>query len=263
MSRTILDHRPKMAQSKLSRISHVVMVCSAKGGVGKTTVAAGIAMGLSNVGRKVGLLDLDLQGTSMGRMLRIEGPMSGDRFGLNPLTRDGIKVMSISMQTGGETLPVRGQASEDLVAGLLSQVNWGELDYLIVDMPPGMGEELLSFLRMAWPSPGALLVTTPSALSVEVVRRLASLLREEKVKLLGLVENMSYFSCRCGEIIRPFGSGSESELIGLELLARLPIDPDLERAFSRGSSLLDAKLLGKELVQLARIVDQRAHLSAV
>jgi len=257
-----VDPRFEMATERLRKIGRVILVCSTKGGVGKSTVAAGLALGLSEIGRKVGLLDLDVHGTSLGRILNVRAPLRGDRSGIRPTLAQGIKVMSVYSQIGGEPVPVMGSELESLVIGLLSQTNWGELDYLVVDMPPGMGGELMAVLRVAAPVSEALLVTTPSKMSLEVVRRMVSLLKGERVTMLGVVQSMSYVSCTSGEVIRPFGRISDEEgsaLDGIEMLAELPIDPDLERVLEEGLGVMEAPLLRGEFVKLSRLVDEHSR----
>jgi len=257
MNQPVGDPRIGMASDRLAQIRTVILVCSAKGGVGKSTVAAGLALSFSRLGKKVGLLDLDVQGTSLSQVLNVQGVPAGGRSGLSPCVVDGVKVVSVSTYAGEETLPVRGEALEGLIMGLLSQVNWGGLEYLLVDMPPGMGEELMTLIKMVGPKAWALLVTTGSRMSVSVVSRMASLLKAERVKILGVVQNMSYVTCKCGEVMRPFGTADLDELGRITadgLVFELPIDPGLEEALQR-RRILDAPELGKGLKHMAQAID--------
>lgn len=261
MSRMEPDPRVHLAARALDGIDRMIMVCSVKGGVGKSTVATGLSLGLSELGRRVGLMDLDVTGTSLRKIMRVSGGARGDRRGIVPVTVGGVKVMSTAIGVREETLPVVGSEAESLALSFLSVVNWGELDYLIADMPPGMGDELMALLRLARPKATALLVTTPSVLSLSVVGKLASFLRDEGVPITGTIENMSYVTCKCGNVLRPFGEirDEDARRTGLgRTIAKLPIDPELEATLSRGLSVLDAPILGPEFRRLARLVDGRA-----
>jgi|GEM_PF-549885 len=253
-----LDPRVRMAKQALADVGRVIMVCSVKGGVGKSTVAVGLASGLSRMGRKVGLVDLDFRATPIKRMTGVSGNRRGNRTGIVPLIADGVKVMSAATEVGEQALPVGGSEAESLVVGFLSVVNWGRLDYLVADMPPGMGDELMALLRLAGSRATALLVTTPSVLSLDAVLRLVSLLREEGVGIVGLVENMSYITCDCGNILRPFGEIDESRLREAGLarpMAKLPIDPEVEKSVCQGLGVLDTPVLGEGIRRLALLVD--------
>lgn len=265
MNRETSDPRVRMAKQALGDMRRVVIVCSVKGGVGKSTVAVGLALGLSRMGREVGLVDLDFKGASIRRMTGVSGKRMGNRTGIVPLNAGGVKVMSAAMEVGERALPVGGSGAESLAVGFLSVVNWGRLDYLIVDMPPGMGDELMTLLRLTGDKARALLVTTPSVLSLDAVLRLVSFLREEGVEIIGLVENMSYVRCDRGSILKPFGEIDEGRLREAGLarpVAKLPIDPEVERAVCQGLSVLDTPFLGEGLRRLALLVDGSAESSS-
>jgi len=265
MSGGASDPRVRMATQALGDIGRVIIVCSVKGGVGKSTVAVGLASGLSRIGRTVGLVDLDFKATPIKRMTGVSGNRRGNRSGIVPFIADGVKIMSAATEVGERALPVGGGEAESLVVGFLSVVNWGRLDYLVADMPPGMGDELMALLRLAGSKAVALLVTTPSVLSLDAVVKLVAFLRGEGVGIVGLVENMSYVTCDCGNILRPFGEIDERRLreAGLgQPVVKLPIDPEVEKSLCRGLSVLDTPVLGEGLRRLAVLVDGSGHSSS-
>lgn len=252
----MLDPRYAMAREKLSRVARVLLVCSGKGGVGKSVVAASLALALADKGRRVGLLDLDLHGPSAPIILglrRVE--LRGSREGLKPVSAQGVEVMSIAFYAGEGAIAVRGEAKEGLVLNMLAETCWSPLDYLVVDMPPGMGEVTIAAVRVLGEGAGALIVTTPSSLAILVVKRLIDLLRSEQVPVIGVVENMAYMDVE-GRRIEVFGPSRAGEL-GLPLLGRIPLDPDLETALSRGKGPKAARSFWRAIMDIARRVEEK------
>lgn len=227
--------------ARFNRIGHVIAVVSGKGGVGKSTVSSLLAVTLRRKGFKVGVLDADITGPSIPRMLlRDEERPVGTPLGILPVESEGgIKVMSINLllEDPNQAVIWRGP----LIAGAIQQfwrdVAWGELDYLIVDLPPGTSDASLTVMQ-SMPVNGVALVTTPQALAGMVVRKAAAMAEQLNIPIVGLIENMSYFECpHCGERTELFGPSVAAEVarrMGIPLLGRLPIDPAIAELADRG-----------------------------
>jgi len=230
---------------RLSRIRHKVMVLSGKGGVGKSTVAVNIARALAEAGRRVGLLDVDVHGPSVPRMLGLEGQSVGVRDGtLVPVTVGGLKVISIGFMLPERDAAViwRGPMKMNVIRQFLSDVEWGDLDYLIIDSPPGTGDEPLSVAQLVEGADGAVLVTTPQEVALADVRRSINFCRQLGLPVLGVVENMSGFACpKCGEVTPVFGAGGGERMareMGVPFLGRIPIDPKIVEACDAGTPFI-------------------------
>jgi ATP-binding protein involved in chromosome partitioning len=213
---------------------------SGKGGVGKSTVTAGIALELAKSGYKVGVLDADVSGPNMPHLLNIETKkMVGDANGLLPVEAAyGIEVASVESIITSSDSPVvwRGPMRSSLVNQFLADVQWGPLDYLLVDLPPGTGDEPLSIMQTI-PLSGLVIVSTPSNLSILDVSKIVNMARMLKTRILGVVENMAYFECPgCHDKVYPFGEDTVKRLCekyGLTLLGSIPMD-----AANRGSDVI-------------------------
>ncbi len=207
--------------------SKVFLVGSGKGGVGKSIVSSLVALELASRGTKVGLLDADVHGSSVPTILGVNKVISVGRMGFHPIEFESVKIMSLGLITEDEVVPLRGERKSGVIAWLLSMTNWGDLDYLVVDLPPGTGDEVLSTLRL---TDGlvrrSLAVSTPSAVAIRVARKYVSLMREEKVDVIGVI-NMAYSLDGTSSL---FG---EAEDLGVSKVFRLPIDPGVEE-FIRG-----------------------------
>lgn len=230
---------------RLGRIKKRFIVLSGKGGVGKSTVAVNIASALAAQGKRVGLLDADLHGPSVPTMLNLAGcipAMEGGR--LIPITAGGVKVMSLGLLFHEPDMAViwRGPRKAGVLKQLIEDVDWGELDFLVVDCPPGTGDEPLSVCQILAPADGAIIVTTPQELALADVRRSVNFCREIKMPVLGIVENMSGYVCRnCGamtEIFKEGGGERMAEDMGVPFLGRIPIDPQIVTAGDAGLSYL-------------------------
>lgn len=233
---------PKQGSAEAyNRVKHVVAVVSGKGGVGKSSVSALLAVSLRKRGYNVGVLDADITGPSIPKMLLQdhEHPHTSP-LGIIPVeTASGIKVMSINLLLADPNQAVIWRGP--LIAGAIKQfwgdVYWGELDYLIVDLPPGTSDASLTVMQ-SLPLNGILLVTTPQSLAAMVVRKAASMAGQLNIPLLGIVENMSYAQCKCGEKIEVFGPSHAAELaaeMDVPLLAQLPIDPAIAALGDNGA----------------------------
>ncbi len=215
------------ARRKVDQIGSVVMVGSGKGGVGKSFVASGLALSLAGMARRTGVLDVDIHGASLPSYLRVRPPLRTGRRGIEPKRSGGVKVMSVALFTGQNPVPMRGDAKESLITQLVALTDWGPLDYLVVDLPPSMGDELLSAFRLFGGKSRFLLVTTPSPNALSVVARLRRLIASERIPLEGVVLNMAYASERRGRSY-PFGvadASSVRKVLRADVIAELPLEP--------------------------------------
>ena len=201
----------KMIEDNLGRIGRKILVMSGKGGVGKSTVAAYLALLLSKKGKKVGLLDVDLHGPSIPRLMNIQGGLDMPEEGVVRPYRfsDNLSVVSVEMVLGDKDTAViwRGPLKISAIRQFISDIDWGDLDYLIVDAPPGTGDEPLTVAQTI-PDAEALIITTPQEISLADVRKSINFCKQVNMKITGVVENMSCFVCpHCGKKISIFGSG--------------------------------------------------------
>lgn len=228
-------------QATLCRIQKKIVVLSGKGGVGKSTVAVNLATALALNGQRVGLLDVDIHGPSVPTMLGLEHEtLKGNEGELSPVEFGGLKVMSIGflLQNPDDAVIWRGPMKMGVIKQFLTDVHWGDLDYLIVDAPPGTGDEPLSLCQLIQPLDGAIIVTTPQRVAAIDVRKSISFCRRLDVPVLGVVENMSGFVCpKCGEItqILPAGGG---RIIASDMkvpyLGAIPMDPAIAQSGDSG-----------------------------
>ena len=227
--------------SRLCRIRRKVVVLSGKGGVGKSTIAVNLAAALAQSGSRVGLLDVDVHGPSIPTMLGLEGrAIHGSKEGLIPAEVEGIKVMSLGLLLRDQDAAViwRGPMKMNIIRQFLKDVAWGDLDYLIIDSPPGTGDEPLSVCQLIGSLDGAVIVTTPQRVAVVDVRRSITFCRELGIPVLGVVENMSGFACpKCGEvtqILRSGGGERIAEDMKVPFLGSIPMDPRIADACDAG-----------------------------
>lgn len=236
-------------------ISKVIGVMSGKGGVGKSSITALAAVALARKGFKVGILDADITGPSMPRMFGLKGRLATDDDRIIPaVTRKlGIEVVSLNLLMDEEGDPViwRGPILAGVVMQFWNDVNWGKLDYLLIDMPPGTGDIPLSLMQSV-PLDGLVMVTTPQGLAKLIVGKSVRMAETMNVPMLGTVQNMSYIKCPCCDtVIRPFGDGGDASALP-QPLVRLPIDPRLtELADSGDIELAEAA----ELPAIAEIME--------
>ncbi len=219
------------AQNAKSNVKHVIAVVSGKGGVGKSTVTSLLAVAMRKLGYSVGILDADLTGPSIPQAFGLHEPAAGSDDGILPaVTKDGIKVMSVNLLLPDAADPVvwRGPVLAGAVKQFWSDVIWGDVDYLFVDLPPGTGDVPLTVFQ-SLPVNGVVLVTSPQALVSMIVEKAVRMARMMNVPVYGFVENYSYLACPdCGKHIEVFGKSKLNELAlqySLPVLARLPIDP--------------------------------------
>jgi len=219
----------------LKNIKHIVLVLSGKGGVGKSTVATNLAMTFATRGREVGLLDVDIHGPDIPMMLGIQDMrLGGDGKKIDPVVvPPNLKVVSMGFLLSNRDTPViwRGPLKIKAIEQFLFDVDWGELDFLIVDLPPGTGDEALSVAQMVPESDGAIIITTPQDVALLDSRKAVNFVRTLKLPVIGIVENMSGLKCpECGHEIQLFKTGGGEKAakeMGVPFLGRIPIDPEI------------------------------------
>jgi ATP-binding protein involved in chromosome partitioning len=233
-------------QDNISRIKHKMIVLSGKGGVGKSTVATNIAIALSLKGQKVGLMDVDIHGPSIPKMLGLEGQtLKGTETGLAPIVyTDNLRVISIGfiLRTQDDAVIWRAPLKHKLIRDFLTDVKWGELDYLVVDSPPGTGDEPLSVVQLLGDADGAIVVTTPQDVALTDVRKAITFCRQVNLPIIGVVENMSGFVCPyCGKTVDIFKRGGGQEMareMRVPFLGRIPLDPKIVETGDSGKPYL-------------------------
>ena len=227
---------------QLGKIKHKVLVLSGKGGVGKSTVSANIAISLALAGKKVGLLDVDIHGPSIPRLLKLEdATVQSDGLKIQPATVGGnLKVMSVGfvIPDRDDAIIWRGPMKYSIIKQFIADVDWGELDYLIVDCPPGTGDEPLSVVQIMGKVDGAVVVTTPQDLSTYDVRKSINFCRKLDLNIIGVLENMSGFVCPCcgtkTDIFKSGGGEKMAQEMDVPFLGKIPIDPNIVEASDSG-----------------------------
>jgi len=244
----IMDKPPEpspdeQAKQSLTRIKNKIMVMSGKGGVGKSSVSVNLAIALAGKGFKVGLMDVDIHGPDIPRMLGLMGMMaSNSNRKLEPMRfSDNLSAVSIEslMPDKDDAVIWRGPMKHGVIRQFIGEVEWGDLDYLIIDSPPGTGDEPLTVAQLIKDA-RAIIVTTPQEIALADVRKSINFCRTVKMEILGLVENMSGYTCpHCGKSVDIFGSGGgerTATLAGLKLLGRIPFDPNIVKCGDAGIS---------------------------
>ena len=231
-----MDPRTTVINERLSRIGRIIAVSSGKGGVGKSLVATTLALTLARKGCKVGLFDLDFTSPSTHIILGAKDAQPKEEKGIVPPVVKGLAYMTLVYYSGDQATPLRGEDVSNALIELLSVTQWGELDFLVVDMPPGIGDAVLDLVRLVR-NIEFLIVTTPSLLAFETVKKQVTLLRDLKVPIIGVVENM--------KMNRAKNIEQETEKLGLKFLAEIPYDPKVEEAIGDEKKLLDTALAQK------------------
>ena len=227
-------------------IKHIIAVASGKGGVGKSTVSVNLALALSLAGHKVGMMDADIYGPSQPRMMGLTGqPRTNDGQTLEPMENYGVKCMSMGFLIPDDTPMIwRGPMVMSAIQQLLRDVNWGELDVLVVDMPPGTGDAQLTMAQQV-PLAGAVIVSTPQDISLLDARKGLNMFRKVEVPVLGIIENMSYFACpSCGhrsEIFSHGGARKEADRLGVDFLGEIPLDIEIRETSDGGHPIVVSK----------------------
>ncbi|MGD8718844.1 MAG: Mrp/NBP35 family ATP-binding protein [Candidatus Zixiibacteriota bacterium] len=231
---------------RMGLIRHKILVASGKGGVGKTTAAVNLSLALTDAGDKVGLLDADIHGPGVPLMLGMaDVKPTGDESGIYPEAySDKLVVMSMAFLLAGESDAViwRGPLKMAMIDNFLADINWGELDWLVADTPPGTGDEILSLTQRIKDVDGLIMVTTPQAAAVASARKSLTFAAKVGIPILGVVENMGPLSCpKCGEEIRLFGGGGGERVaaeFGVPFLGSVPFDPDVVSSADEGKPVL-------------------------
>jgi ATP-binding protein involved in chromosome partitioning len=263
-------HHPHPGQQQqgpqpLPGVKSIVAVGSGKGGVGKTTIAVNLALSLARLGHKVGLLDADVYGPNVPLMLGTsEAPQVAGENRIIPVERYGLRVISVGfLNPGDKPLIWRGPMLHSIMGQFLGQVEWGDLDYLIIDLPPGTGDVAISLIQTV-PLTGAIVVTTPSDVSLQDARKAIEMFRQVKVDLLGIVENMSHFVCpHCHHEIDIFSKGGGERTatqFGVPFLGRIELDPRIREGGDSGHPVTlegETSEHAKAMFAFARKVEER------
>jgi ATP-binding protein involved in chromosome partitioning len=258
------------APASIPGVSKIVAVGSGKGGVGKTTVAVNLALALSRLGQRVGLIDADIYGPNVPLMMgSSQQPRVGEGNIIVPNLTHGIKTISIGyISPGDKPMVMRGPMLHQIIRQFLQQVEWGELDYLIIDLPPGTGDVVISLVQTV-PLTGAVVVSTPSDVSLQDARKALEMFAQVNVDVLGIVENMSYFTCpHCGEVIDIFSKGGAertAQQFGIPFLGSIELIPAIREGGDKG---LPITLAGPKspaaaaFYEIAQKLQERAEAAA-
>jgi ATP-binding protein involved in chromosome partitioning len=259
---------PDSAKPPILGVQNLIAIGSGKGGVGKTTVSVNLAVALAQFGRSVGLLDADVYGPNVPLMMGVRATPHaiGDR--IQPIEKNGVRIMSMGfLNPGDKPLIWRGPMLHSVIQQFLRNVDWGELDYLLIDLPPGTGDVALSLIQTA-PLTGAVVVTTPSDVSLEDARKAVHMFSQVRVPILGMVENMSYMKCpHCGEQIDVFSTGGgrrTAKEMGVFFLGGLPLDPEVRIGGDSGHPVALAgehNPHARDFMALARELEKRVELA--
>jgi ATP-binding protein involved in chromosome partitioning len=245
----------------------VVAVGSGKGGVGKTTVAVNLAVALAKLGHRVGLIDADIYGPNVPMMMGVSRqPSIVGENRIEPLTAHGVKFISVGLiSPGDKPMVMRGPMLHQIIRQFLQQVEWGELDFLIVDLPPGTGDVVISLVQTV-PLTGAVVVSTPSDVSLQDARKALEMFHQVKVEVIGVVENMSHFTCpHCQQVIDIFSSGGAERTAaqyGLEFLGSVELDGAIRSGGDRGLPVTlagEESVVAKPFFEMAKKVAARAQ----
>jgi ATP-binding protein involved in chromosome partitioning len=245
-------------------VQNIIAVGSGKGGVGKSTVAVNLAISLSKLGYKVGLMDADVYGPNVPLMMGVRETPHAIGQRIQPLEAHGVRLMSMALlNPGDKPLVWRGPMLNSVIQQFLRNVDWGELDYLVIDLPPGTGDVQLTLIQTT-PLTGAIVVTTPSDVALEDARKAVNMFEQVREQVLGIVENMSYLEHN-GEKLYVFGKGGgakTAQLMKVDLLAEIPLDPMTREMGDSGrpiSTISEPNSQGDRFSDLARLVVERAE----
>jgi len=268
VERPNLERREKAKSKRIEGVKRVIAVGSGKGGVGKSTVAANLAVALNLTGLQVGLFDGDIYGPSISRMFGIDGLAPYvENNKMIPIQRFGLKLMSMGQLIEEET-PVlwRGPLIHKAYEQFFYDTNWAPLDVLVIDLPPGTGDAQLSAIQLL-NLDGAIIVTTPQDVSLIEVKKAINMFRQQNVEVFGVIENMSYFKCpHCGQVTEIFGKGGAQKLkdtMNVEILAQIPLVPPLSETGDQGIPLVltDREPEVKEIfINVARVIRSKLDL---
>ena len=257
------NEQPKLP---IAGVENIIAVGSGKGGVGKSTVAVNLAISLAKMGYRVGLLDADVYGPNVPLMMGIQQTPHAVGQRIQPLEAHGVKLMSMALlNPGDKPLVWRGPMLNSVIQQFLRNVDWGELDYLVIDLPPGTGDVQLTLIQTT-PLTGAVVVTTPSDVAMEDARKAVNMFEQVREPVLGIVENMSYLE-HGGEKLYIFGKGGgakTAERMNVPLLAEIPLDPKTREMGDNGRPIATVTEENAQVTafqNLARIVIERAEMT--
>lgn len=261
---------PGEGPQPLPGVRHIIAVGSGKGGVGKTTVAVNLAISLARLGNRVGLLDADVYGPNVPLMMGSRTQprvLEGNR--MEPLEAHGVKLISIgSISPGDKPMVMRGPMLHQIIRQFLQQVAWGELDFIVVDLPPGTGDVVISLVQTV-PLTGAVVVSTPSDVALQDARKAIEMFRQVNVEVFGLIENMSFFMCpHCEHEIDIFSKGGverTAKEYAVPYLGSIALDPEIRQGGDRGLPVALAGELSERAApfyHLARLVAEHAEANA-
>ena len=254
----------KRLKEKMAKVKHTFIVMSGKGGVGKTCVAVNLAYALSLAGKSVGILDIDIHGPNIAKMLGIEKhSLYGSEFGIQPVeVSDRLKAVSLALTGHDPDQPIiwRGPMKAAVIRQFLADVNWGELDYLIIDSPPGTGDEPLSACQLIPNIAGVIIVTTPQDVAVLDARKSIQFVKELKIPVVGIIENMSGFTCpHCGneiDIFKRGGGEKAAQELKISFLGRVPFQPEFVEFGDRGTPFVSFQHKSKSAEAFMDIVEK-------
>jgi ATP-binding protein involved in chromosome partitioning len=250
----------------LPGVAHVVAIGSGKGGVGKTTVAVNLAVALGKLGYKVGLIDADIYGPNVPTMLgATRQPNIIGENRIEPILAHGVRFISIGLiSPGDKPMVMRGPMLHQIIRQFLQQVEWGELDFLIIDLPPGTGDVVISLVQTV-PLTGAVVISTGSSVALQDARKALEMFHQVKVEVLGMIENMSQMTLPSGEVIDVFGAGGTERTaaqFGVDFLGALELNPAIREGGDSGMPVAlagpDSKL-GGDFYKVARRVAEKAQ----
>jgi len=254
----------KRLKERMACIKNKLIIISGKGGVGKTTVAVNLAYGLAVKGMDVGILDVDIHGPNIAKMLGIEGKkLIASESGIDPVeVLPNLKAVSSAFLLENQDQPIiwRGPLKMLTIQQFLADVNWGKLDYLIIDAPPGTGDEPLSVCQLISDIDGAVIVTTPQDVAILDARKSIMFAKELKVPVSGIIENMSLFICPyCKKEIDIFGAGGGEKTandLGVPFLGKIPIEPEIVKLGDSGKSFISVKKDSPAAIAMNKIISK-------
>ncbi len=254
----LVDPRIEAIRNRFSKIKHTVMIASGKGGVGKSLIASTLSLILSQRNKAVGLLDLDLHGPVTHVLFKLdEAELKESKDGLIPPVVNGVKVMSLGLLARNRPTPISGANKRDAIREILAVTRWDSLDILVIDLPPGTGDEVLETVNLLREKSSIIAITTPSKLSITVVSRLIDLLKAMKAYIAGLLENMAYLKIN-GIILYPLGEPKGIELARekrINYLGKLPLDPEIPKALEQGPRKLVDTMFARELARVVEVLE--------